>query len=73
MKKIERIQGINSVYVVMDSHTILHNSENLLSCLNKKYGEDNVKLCVSLNNGNIPSEIENNFNSRNESIIEKIA
>lgn len=73
MRKIERIQGIDNVYVVMDLHTIFHNSENLLSSLNKKYGEENVKLCVSLNNSDIPSELENNFNKKDENIIENIA
>ena len=73
MRKIERIQGIDNVYVVMDLHTIFHNSENLLSSLNKKYGEENVKLCVSLNNSDIPCELENNFNKKDENIIENIA
>ena len=73
MRKIERIQGIDNVYVVMDLHTIFHNSENLLSSLNKKYGEENVKLCVSLYNSDIPSELENNFNKKDENIIENIA
>ena len=72
MRRLDKIKYVNNVYVVMDTHTILHNSENLLSCLNKKYGENCVKMCVSLNNGDIPKEIEIIFN-KEENIIKNIA
>lgn len=72
MRRLDKIKYVNNVYVVMDAHTILHNSENLLSCLNKKYGEKCVKMCVSLNNGDIPKELEIIFN-KEENIIKNIA
>ena len=42
----------------MDSHTILHTSGSLLSMLNKKYGENRVKLNISLKRCHIPSSLE---------------
>ena len=72
MRRLDKIKYVNNVYVVMDAHTILHNSENLLSCLNKKYDENCVKMCVSLNNGDIPKDLEILFN-KEENIIKNIA
>ena len=72
MRRLDKIKYVNNVYVVMDAHTILHNSENLLSCLAKKYGENCVKMCVSLNNGDSPKELEIIFN-KEENIIKNIA
>ena len=72
MRRLDKIKYVNNVYVVMDAHTILHNSENLLSCLNKKYSETCVKMCVSLNNGDIPKDLEIIFN-KEENIIKNIA
>ena len=45
----------------MDSHTILHNSENLLSSLDKIYGENRIKLNISLQDGEIPSSLDEIF------------
>lgn len=57
----------------MDSHTILHNSENLLSTLNKVYGEDRINLSVSLKEGEIPSSLDEIFIKKESDIITNIA
>lgn len=50
----------------MDSHTILHTSENLLSCLVKKYGENRVVLNISIKDCEIPNNLEEIFNEKND-------
>lgn len=57
----------------MDSHTILHNSENLLSTLNKVYGEDRINLSVSLKDGEIPSSLDEIFIKKESDVITNIA
>ena len=42
----------------MDHHTVLHNSVSLLSRLSQRFGENNVDLCVSLKDCEIPDKIE---------------
>lgn len=61
-KKLDGIKNINNIYVVMDSHTILHTSGSLFSILNKKYGENRVKLNISLMDCKIPSSLEEILN-----------
>lgn len=57
----------------MDSHTILHNSENLLTSLYKIYGEDKINLNVTLESCIVPSELDEIFINKQNDIIEKIA
>lgn len=57
----------------MDSHTVLHNSENLLSNLYKIYGEDKINLNIALKNCEIPSNLDKIFIKYDSDIIEKIA
>lgn len=57
----------------MDSHTILHNSENLLTSLYKIYGEDKINLNVTLESCKVPSELDEIFINKQNDIIEKIA
>ena len=53
----------------MDSHTILHASENLLSCLVKKYGENRVVLNISIKDCEIPSNLEEIFNKKCDELM----
>ena len=53
----------------MDSHTILHTSENLLSSLIKKYGEDRVRLNISIKDCEIPSSLEEIFDKENDEFV----
>ena len=73
MRKLDRIKSVDKIYVVMDAHTILHNSESLLSSLYKKYGEQKVNLSISLNDCEIPDDLEKIFNMQSNNIIENIA
>ncbi len=73
MKKLDEIKSVDNIYVVMDSHTILHNSESLLSGLYKKYGEQKVNLSISINDCEIPDSLEKVFNMQSNNIIENIA
>ena len=57
----------------MDSHTALHNSENLLSSLNKKYGEDRIKLSISIKDCAIPNSLTDVFNRQEEATLLNIA
>lgn len=68
-KKLDSIGNINNIYVVMDSHTILHTSENLLSCLVKKYGENRVVLNISIKDCEIPSNLEEIFNKKSDELM----
>lgn len=53
----------------MDSHTILHTSENLLSGLIKKYGEDRVILNTSIKDCEIPSNLGEILNKKSDEFI----
>lgn len=57
----------------MDSHTVLHNSENLLSSLYKIYGEEKINLNVTLKSCKIPNDLDKIFINKQNDIIEKIA
>ena len=58
LKKLDKIQNVNEVHVVLDKHTVLHNSESLLSNLYKLYPRRKVTLHFSLKDGEIPRSIE---------------
>lgn len=73
IKKLDSIRNVNNVYVVLDSHTVLHNSESLLSSLYKKYGKQRVKLNTSLKNCEIPNSLENICSKSNDDFIENTA
>lgn len=66
-------KNVDNVYLIMDSHTVLHNSENLLSSLYKIYGEDKINLNVTLKSCKIPSDLDEIFINKENNIIEKIA
>lgn len=72
IKKLDKIKNINTIHVVMDKHTVLQNSGSLMSTLINKYGKENVKLEISLNDCEIPenlkSELENNIDRYNQNI-----
>ncbi len=73
MKKLDGINAINSIYVVMDSHTALHNSENLLTNLHKKYGEDRIKLSISIKDCTIPNSIKELLDKKEDATLLNIA
>lgn len=58
IKKLDKIKNIKTIRVVMDKHTVLHNSEILMSSLINKYGKDKVELDISLNNCEIPENLD---------------
>ncbi len=53
----------------MDSHTIFHNSESLLSSLIRKYGEDRVVLNISMKNCEIPGSLKEAVNKKSDEFI----
>lgn len=57
----------------MDSHTILHNSEKLLSSVYKLYGEDRINLSISLKNEEIPSSLDEVFIKYKNDYVQNIA
>ena len=57
----------------MDSHTILHNSEKLLSSVYKLYGEDRINLSISLKNEEIPSCLDEIFIKSENDFVQNIA
>ena len=70
LKKLNKIQNVNEVHVVMDKHTVLHNSESLLANLYKIYPRRKVTLHFSLKDGEIPGSIEklnNDYNIQEKS------
>lgn len=73
IKKLDNIKNIYNVYLVMDLHTILHNSENLLSSLCKRYGEQKVNLNVSLKNCQIPNTLDDIFSKKDDIFMANIA
>lgn len=58
IKKLDRIKNIRTIYVVMDKHTVLHNSESLMSSLIKKYGKEKIQLYLSLKDCEIPESLD---------------
>ena len=61
IKKIDKIKNINTIHVVMDKHTVLCNSGSLISSLINKYGKENVRLYISLKDGEIPEDLHVNL------------
>lgn len=57
----------------MDSHTILHNSEKLLSSVYKLYSEDRINLSISLKNKEIPSSLDEVFIKYKNDFVQNIA
>ena len=70
---MDDIRNINTVNVVMDEHTAFHNSQTLLSSLNKKYGEQKVNLNISLKNCEIPDSLNKVFDTKGENILKSSA
>lgn len=68
LRKLNKIQNVKEVHVVMDKHTVLHNSDNLLSNLYKLYSRKKIIVHFSLSDGEIPESLEklNNYNNIQE-------
>ena len=73
IKKIDKIKNIKTIYVVMDKHTVLHNSETLMSSLINKYGKDKVELDISLNDCEIPENLDIKLKDNIEKYMQNIA
>lgn len=69
IKKLESIENVNKVYLVMDYHTVLHNSDSLLSNLKKKYSEERLELSFSLNCCKIPEKLIENFSKNKKNML----
>lgn len=64
IKKIDIFRHAENVFVIQDRHTMLHNSENLISTLINKFGEENIKLGVSYKNCEIPENLKSYLNQK---------
>ena len=73
IKKLNTINNVNKVHVVMDYHTVLHGSDSLLSVLQKRYDEENITLFVSLKDYDIPNELQDELEIKDKIKLEKIA
>lgn len=73
IKKLDKIKNINTVHVVMDKHTVLHNSESLMSILINKYGKEKVELDISLKDCEIPENLESKLADNLERYNQNIA
>lgn len=65
LKRLNTIKCINNIYLVMDAHTILHNSNTLLSSLESRFSEDKIVVGFSIKDCEIPPTIINNFETDN--------
>lgn len=72
-RKLNIIKNVEDVYLVMDLHTILHNSENLLSNVYKIYGEDKINFTISLKDLEIPIDLEEKFIKKESSAMKNVA
>lgn len=70
MKKIDRIKGINNIYLIMESYCIKHSASALLHGLNKKFGTNKVNSFFSFKD-EVPQDFINTFERKN--MIKKIA
>lgn len=59
LKKLNIIKNVNNIHLVMDNHTILHNSENLLSSLYEIYPKEKIELHISLKDCEVPNSMRN--------------
>lgn len=66
VKKLDAINNVNKVYIVMDKHSILHTSEILLTTIYKKYNKEKIELLVSIKNCDIPEGLKNAFKEKME-------
>lgn len=73
IKKLDKIRNVSTIHVVMDKHTVLHNSKSLMSSLINKYGKENVELEVSLNVCEIPEDIDAKLSDNLERYSQNIA
>lgn len=73
IKKLDKIRNVSTIHVVMDKHTVLHNSKSLMSSLINKYGKENVELRVSLNVCEIPEELDAKLSDNLERYNQNIA
>lgn len=73
IKKLDKIKNICAIHVVMDKHTVLHNSESLMSSLINKYGKEKVELDISLNECEIPESLDKKLKDNIEKYMQNIA
>lgn len=72
-QKLRQIQNVGKVFLVMEEHAILHNSNNLLGNLFGLYGEENVVIDVSLKDYEIPKSLKEKLKIEESYYKEKIA
>ena len=73
IKQLDKLKNIDKVHIVMDNHTILHNSESLLLSLYRKYPKAKVNLHISLKDCEIPKSLKYLYNEQNDEYIKNIA
>lgn len=61
VRKIDAIDNVDTIYLIMDKHTALHTSNTIFRTVTDKYGEDKTVLNFSLNEGEIPQKIDDIF------------
>ena len=72
IKKINRINPIENIYLTMDYHTIKYTCLGLTAILNKSFGADNIKNVFMFNKEEYPKELEEKF-MKGSNILENIA
>ena len=73
LSKINDILAINYIDLVLDTHTVLHGSDNLIKDLYNKFGEDKIKIHVSINNYEIPSQLTEEYDKNKNTMQIKYA
>ena len=63
LTRIKDIIDINHIDLILDTHTVLHGSENLIKAFYSIYGENKVEIHVSINNCEIPDKLIQKYNN----------
>ena len=69
LSKINDFLNINYIDLVLDTHTVLHGSDNLIKDFYNKFREDKIKIHVSINNCEIPSQLTEKYD-KNENAMQ---
>ena len=62
MRKLCEKDEVNNIFLVMDQHTILHNSNSVIKKLEDIYGEEKINLNFSVRCCDIPNKLKESFN-----------
>lgn len=73
LARVNNMLNIDYIDLILDTHTVLHGSDNLIRTFYTEFGEDKIDIHASINNCEIPSKLVQKYNIKKNNMQVKYA